>query len=426
MKSWIKPIIICLVLLALCGGAAVPLADYLRKRGQPEWRLETVEKGQIVSVVNSTGTIQPILSVSVGSFVSGPIEDVFAEFNQRVKAGDKLASIDTRLFDANVARDRAQLATRRAEVDRVSALLLQAQRDESRAIALRERNIDFISDTEMDQFHYSRLSLEAQLVVAEKSVEQAEASLKNSEANLDYTEIESPVDGIVIDRKVDKGQTVASTFQTPELFIVALDLDKRVHVFATVDEADIGLIREAKENDRPVTFIVDAYPDELFEGRIQEIRFSSTTTQNVVTYPVIVEAPNTELKLLPGMTATISFEIEQINDAIKIPNSALRFYPERKYVHPDDHDILDGAEEDEDDDQATTSESMMSTTDRAEARRERDRRHVWIVGEDGKLRAVEVIIGASDYQFTELVEGDIKPGQELVSGIKPKKSGFGG
>ena len=149
-----------------------------------------------------------------------------------------------------------------------------------------------------------------------------------SEANLDYTEIRSPVDGIVIDRKIDPGQTVAATFQTPELFIVAPDMRKEMHVFASVDEADIGLIRDAQESGQPVRFTVDAYPDDLFEGKIFQIRKSSTTTQNVVTYPVVVSAPNPDLKLLPGMTASISFQVARdATNVLRIPNAALRFYP---------------------------------------------------------------------------------------------------
>src|SRR5262249_52037125 len=149
-----------------------------------------------------------------------------------------------------------------------------------------------------------------------------------SQAQLRYTNIKAPVDGIIINRKIDPGQTLAAQFQAPELFVVAPDMRTKMYVHASVDEADIGLIHEAQRKDLPVTFTVDAYPDDLFEGMIEEIRLSSTTTQNVVTYPVIVAAPNPDLKLLPGMTASISFEVNRRADIIKIPNSALRYFPQ--------------------------------------------------------------------------------------------------
>jgi HlyD family secretion protein len=178
--------------------------------------------------------------------------------------------------------------------------------------------------------------------VAEASVAQASASLDNSLLNLEYTEIVSPVDGVVIDRKIDPGQTLAAQFQTPELFIIAPDLRKKMHVHASVDEADIGLIKRAQATKLPVSFTVDAYPDELFTGEIEEIRLSSTTTQNVVTYPVIVAAPNPELKLLPGMTASLSFEVDRRPKVTKVPNAALRYFPETRHVREEDRPLLEG------------------------------------------------------------------------------------
>src|SRR5262249_9785001 len=217
MKFPIKTAVALVVLGAASTAAYPSLQAYWKKRSQPVYREAGGTRGPLVRVVNATGTVQPVLSVSVGSFVSGPIEGLFVDFNDVVKKGDLLAKIDPRLYEANVARDRAVLATRKAEVERAKAQLQQARNDEARARVLRAENKGFLSDTEMDQFMFNRISLEAQLVVAEANVEQADANLKNSDANLEYTEIRSPVDGIIINRKIDQGQTLAAQFQTPEL-----------------------------------------------------------------------------------------------------------------------------------------------------------------------------------------------------------------
>ena len=285
-------------------------------------------------------------------------------------------------------------------------------------MALREENEDYISDTELDQYKFSQASLEASVSVAEASVTRSDASLARSRQNLGYTKITAPDDGIIIDRKIDPGQTLTAQFQTPEMFILAPRMREKMHVFASVDEADIGLVNQAKDHDQPVHFTVDAYPNELFEGVIEQIRMSSTMTQNVVTYPVVVAADNPDLKLLPGMTASISFQVDEKNDVIKIPNAALRFYPDPQYVRPEDKKILEGAavntSEDDGDDN-----SMLSAMEKAEAQKKRHRRHVWVT-EGELLRAIEVVTGLSDNKASVLVEGDIKEGTKLVTGIKPK------
>lgn len=419
-----------LIVLAVIGGVGYavswPVSRFLAERNKIVWRTAKVEEGAIVAVVNSTGTIKPKLQVTVGSFVSGPITELHCEFNQEVKKGDLLAKIDPRIYEANVARDSASLANRKADIPRVQAQLQQAINDEKRAIALREEDKTFIAQAEMDKFMFTRLSLEAQLKVAELGVDQAEATLDLSELNLGYTEITSPVDGIVIDRKIDPGQTLAASFQTPELFIIAPDMRQEMHVHASVDEADIGKIHMAQEKKYPVTFVVDAY-DDLFVGHVQEIRLSSTTLQNVVTYPVIVGAPNPELKLLPGMTATISFQVDERQNVRKIPNAALRFYPDVWNVRVEDQPILEGmasnqpksGESFEGDSSSTITQSAV---DQAELRKKRGFRHVWVA--DGqKLRAIPVTTGLSDGKFTEIVEGDIPKGMELVTGIQPRFPG---
>ena len=415
-----------LVFAALAGiGTAIyfPAASYLRERNKPKYRLEEVAQGDLTLFVNATGTVKPVLRVTIGAVVSGPIEELCVDFNDRIEKDQLLARIDARLFKSVVLRDEALLETRLAEVKRAEARLQQAENAEKRAQALVEKSPNLISDTEVDETRFSRLAAAADLSVAQTAVEQAQANLDNSKANLQYTEIRSPVDGIVIDRKVDEGQTVAAQFQTPELFVVAPEMDKRMHIYASVDEADIGYIRKAQKEDRPIKFTVDAYPDEIFDqGHIKEVRLSSSELQNVVTYPVIVETPNEGMKLLPGMTANLSFQIDYLPDVTKIPNAALRFYPpNRNRVHPDDRDILDGIEL-VNESRQQSSQTSQSASELAELAKNRSRHHVWIL-EGDFLRAKLVTTGISDNRYTELVSGDLKAGDKLVVGEKRKGAG---
>jgi HlyD family secretion protein len=414
-------LVVSLVVVGGLGSAAYrPAMNYWSTRNRTPWRTVKVEQGPIVAVVNSTGTVKPRVEVTVGSFISGPILELYCEFNQEVKKGDLMAKIDPRLYLASVAHDRATLAMEEADVKRVQAQLQQAVNDEKRANSLRERGQSIITQADLDKYTFSRMSLEAQLKISEATVDQAKASLDTSLANLHFTEIRSPVDGIVTNRKIELGQTVAAQFQTPELFIVAPDMRKEMHVNASVDEADIGLIKQAQKKNYHVTFTVDAYPDKAFTGSILEIRLNSTTEQNVVTYPVVVSVANPNLELLPGMTASLSFQVDQRADVVKVPNAALRFYPTAKQVRPEDLPILEGRAEMNSDADKDSQPSMqaVSVTERNRLRKEREKRHVWIVDGD-RLRAVPVGTGMTDGQFTELTEGHLKPGDEVVTGIKP-------
>lgn len=414
MRRLLKWLVVLGVLAAAAVGtvAVDPAFSWVRWRLKPTFRTVAVSRGRVETVVNSTGTLKPVRAVSVGAFVSGPIAEISVDFNSMVKKGDMLARIDPRLYVAAVERDKALLQTQKAELARIEALLQQSKNNEARARKLLKVNPEYLSDVEMDQFYYTRLSQEAQRNLALASISQAEATLRNSETNREYTEIRSPVDGIVIERKVDPGQTVAASFQTPELFVVAPEMDKHMHVFASVDEADIGMIRGAQERNELVRFTVDAYPEELFEGRIYQIRKSSTITQNVVTYPVIIEAANPELKLLPGMTASLSFLIEAKDDILRVPVVALRFFPLPAQVHPDDRRYLEG-----DTGPGRDPSARMSAREKALAARNRQRRLVWV--QEGEfLRAVPVVLGLSDNQNAELLEGDLSEGQPLVTAVE--------
>ncbi len=419
MKFLLK-LAVVVAILAAGGYFAYPHAmAYMKARNKVHFRSVEIETGEIISVVNSTGDAQPVLRVDVGSFVSGPIIELHVDFNSEVKKDQLMAKVDPRIYKSTVAREQASLATRKAEITRVEALLRQATNEEKRANQLREKHPDFISDTELDQIVANLESLEAQLVVARASVDQAKASLENAETNLAYTDIKSPVDGLVIDRLIDPGQTLAAQFQTPKLFVVAPDMREKMYVYASVDEADIGLIRDAQDSNAVVEFTVDAYPDDLFEGKIAQIRLNPVTLQNVVTYPVVVEAPNPELKLLPGMTATISFQVEKQESTIKVPNSALRFFPKKEHVRSEDHELLEGGIDDEEEEEEEDELEQRSAAEKAKAKRERNKRHVWVV--DGELlKAIEVETGISDSRFSELVSGELKKGMELVSGTTKK------
>jgi Multidrug resistance efflux pump len=446
-----RTLVVILIVIAVLIGAGIvgyqPAMDAWQKHNMPKWRFAEVTEGEIVRVVNSTGTIKPVRQISVGAFVSGPIDTAvnLAEFNQEVQEGDILAQIDPRIYNATLAQNQATLASRIADKDRIIALLHQATNDARRASELQGTDKRFIAQAEVDRVRYGKESLEAQLKAADAAIEQAEAARDLAQTQVDYTTIKAPKSGIIIDRKIEPGQTLAAQFQTPEMFIIAVGLAEHVYIHGSVDEADIGLIKVAHEKGLPVTFTVDAY-DKLFEGRIAETRLGSTTTQNVVTYPVVVEAPNEKiydddpakhpmatqlapgqvkkpldvnLKLLPGMTANLSFEVDRRTNVKKIPNAALRFFPQPQHVRKEDKALLEGKIEEQRPASAANEvqETGLSAAERAEARRKRNLRHVWVV--DGyKLKAIEVIVGLADSRFTELVSGDLKLGDKLVTGIE--------
>jgi HlyD family secretion protein len=410
------------------GGAAVsvPLRSWWQQRLAPHYLTAPVSRGRVETAVNSTGTVKAVRSVTVGAFASGPIAEIHADFNSVVKKGMLLAHIDPKLAKAALDRDQAALdrdlaalRTQKAERDRLKALLQQARNNEDRARKLTAINKDYLSETDMDQYHFTRVTSEAQVDLAEANVAQGEANvalsranLANSQANLDYTNIFSPVDGIVIERKVDRGQTVAASFQTPELFVIAEEMDKHMHVFASVDEADIGMIRAAEQGKHEVKFTVDAYPGDLFTGSIYQVRNNSTTTQNVVTYPVVIDAPNPDMKLKPGMTASLSFQIQAKEDVLRVPAAALRFVPPAARVRPEDRHYLEAAPNG-----AGEGKGNRTASQKVELSRSRQRRVVWV--QDGELlRAVPVTLGLIEHQFAELLDGDVAEGQAVVTGTE--------
>lgn len=430
MSFLIKLAVFILVIVGLGWAAYEPTTAYLRERNKPKWETAKVIRGDATRIINSTGKIEPVLKVAIGAFVSGPIVELHVDFNDEVTEGELLAKVDPLLYQAAVDRDEASLTAREAEVGRATAQWELAKYNLDRGEELLKKDKRYVADREMDGLRADCKVQFANLKVAEASVRQATAQLNNSKTNLDYCNIRSPVNGVILARKIDPGQTLASQFQTPELFVVAPDLRKKLHVFATVDESDIGLIRKAFEEQLPVTFTVSAYPDEVFKGVIEQIRYEATELQNVITYPVVVATENPDLKLLPSMTAQLSFEVSSVKDVLRIPNAALRYYPENiAWVREEDRKLLDGSQwnRDADNEANSTVEAEADENAAAEAEPEAgaitpkakgaNRRHVWVIKND-QLHAIEVKIGFSDSRFTVVESGEVTEDLELVTGVK--------
>ena len=307
------------MLLAGAGGAwwyyAAPEAEF-----RPEVRTATVTRGDIVESVSATGALEAVTTVQVGSQVSGIIQELRADYNSIVREGDVIMRLDPSLFETQIEQARANLLRAEADVERLRVALDDARTQHTRAQQLAAR--DLISRTELETAEVNVRSARAQLRSADAQVTQARAALNQNEVNLEHTVIRAPIDGIVISRLVDVGQTVAASLQAPELFVIAADLTK-MRVIANVDEADVGRIRPRQH----VSFVVDAYPDETFGGEVSQIRLEPVVQQNVVTYATVIDAPNPDLKLKPGMTATATIEIARRDDVVRIPSAALRFRP---------------------------------------------------------------------------------------------------
>jgi HlyD family secretion protein len=313
-----KKVLVILVVVAAFGAAGV--IAFRSKENGPKYRTEKVVRGDITAVVSATGIVNPVRTVLVGTQVSGVVKALFADFNSTVRAGQLVAQIDPATFEAQREQARANVQSARANLEKAEA----SHADMSR-IAARVRDLHakkFAAQGELDTAETNLASAKAAVSAARAAVAQAEAAERVAETNLRYTRIVSPVDGTVIARNVDVGQTVAASFQTPTLFSIAEDLAK-MQIDTNVAEADIGRVREGQE----VEFRVDAYPDVTFSGVVFQVRNAPITVQNVVTYDVVVNVDNTDLRLKPGMTANVSIVVERKQGVLKVPNSALRFSP---------------------------------------------------------------------------------------------------
>jgi HlyD family secretion protein len=310
------------ILLAAAAVAVVAVVLAFRSHDREvKYAAVPADRGDIMDVVGATGTVQAVQTVQVGSQVSGTIESLSADFNTVVRKGRVIARLDPSLFQARVGQAQANLISARATVDRSKAAVDDARSKLDRAKLLFAEQLLPQSDLDTAQTTYDQAV--AQLKASQAAVSQAQASVNQAQVDLEHTIIAAPIDGVVVARNVDVGQTVAASFTAPVLFTIANDL-KHMEVNASVDEADIGRVRSGQE----VTFRVDAYPDRTFHGRVGQVRLQPTTVQNVVTYNTIITVDNDDGRLLPGMTATVSVIVRKSENALRIPAAALRFRPE--------------------------------------------------------------------------------------------------
>jgi HlyD family secretion protein len=364
------------------------------------WKTEQVTRGPITEVVNATGDVEAIITVSVGSQVSGTVLRRYVDFNSIVKKGQLLVELDPRLFRATVARATAALASAVASVEKAQAALHDSERQENRVLELLKQKL--VSQAEVETAISTREQNAAALSGARAAVLQAQADRETALANLAYARIESPIDGIIVLRSVDEGQTVAAAFQAPTLFTIANDLTK-MQILANIDEADVGKVHEGEVT----LFTVDAYPGEEFHGTIHEVRQAPTTIQNVVTYAAVIDAPNPERKLRQGMTAAVQVTTNRHADALRVSNAALRFKPPDAPPQPE----LGQA-------RAAPAPPASGRAPGApgDSKKKGQGRvgRVWKLVE-GKLVPVDVRTGISDGQQSEVV-GELQEGDELVVG----------
>jgi len=287
----------------------------------PEYQTIVAERGNVISKVSTSGSLQAVVTVDVGSQVSGRIQELFADFNSPVKKGQKIAKIDPSLFAASVVQAEANVMAARANVSRLTITAEDSERQAKRASEVYAQRL--ISETERDNAVATARSARAAVDQAQAQLAQARAQLEQAQTNLRYTDILSPTDGVVISRAVNVGQTVAASLSAPVIFTIAQDL-RKMEVHTNVAESDIGRLKPGMR----VTFTVDAYPGEPFRGSIRDIRNAPQVVQNVVTYDAVIDVANDDLKLKPGMTATVSIVTDRRRDVIAVPNTALRFRPE--------------------------------------------------------------------------------------------------
>ncbi|MEK7819393.1 MAG: efflux RND transporter periplasmic adaptor subunit [Bacteroidota bacterium] len=396
-----KKIVVSTLILALIGG--LTYWYFIREEKKPiNYRFEQITRGDIKVLVTATGSLSAVQTVQVGTQVSGTILKLFTDFNDKVKTGQIVAQIDPTFLEAQVRDAQANL-------QRTSAQLNEAKRNFRRVKTLLEKKLAPQSD-------YDKALAEFETSDALKK--QSEAQLERTNINLRYATIRSPIDGVVISRQVDVGQTVAASFASPTLFTIANDLTK-MQVQASVDEADIGKVQVGQS----VTFTVDSYPEQEFIGTVKQVRLSPSVVQNVVTYTVIIDVPNEELKLMPGMTATVSILIEEQKNVLKVPTLALRFQPSQDETEIDSNVVL------------KNKDSLKSKNKNLIAKNNIDsisietlvpikkikNSKIWILNSNNKLVSIQIKTGLVDGTFTEIFNGTIKEGDEVVVGVVQDK-----
>ncbi|MFA6062067.1 MAG: efflux RND transporter periplasmic adaptor subunit [Gallionella sp.] len=375
MKNILRSKIILLLITAL-----IILTGYFAYRHynqvpiEQQYRLQTVEKGDLNQTVSANGTINPVTLVNVGTQVSGTVKKLYVDYNHVVEKGQVLLELDNALLSAQLKQDLASVQNITASLELMTA-------NEARTRSL--YNQEYASRLELDTAVQAKKSAQAQLDLTHATVEK-------DRANLAYTVIRSPVSGVVVDRSVDVGQTVAASLQTPTLFKIAQDLSK-MQIDANFAEADIGSIRAGQ----PVKFTVDAYPNRNFQGVVRLVRLNPTNQQNVITYDVIINVSNPEQILMPGMTAYVSLNVAERKDVLIVPNAALRFKPADAKKQQNNRDVTKKRSE---------SEKPGRFTGR-----------VYVL-KSGQLQPVTVKLGITDNRNTEIVSGDLQAGDQLVTG----------
>ena len=404
-----------LVLAIALIAAAFGLYRHFTANGkQTVYKFTKVEQGPLTAAVAAAGTLNPVSTVQVGSQISGQIREILVDFNSPVKAGQLVARIDpdtyqykVRQAEADLEAMRSAVNVQRAQVYQAQINLAEARRDHERKVMLVEKNFISAADrdkarTTLDAARAQLQLTEAQVQNSESVVRQREAQLAQARVDLARTEIRSPVDGVVVKRSVEPGQTVAASLQAPELFIIARDLSD-MQVETSIDEADVGRVAVGQR----VNFTVDAFPQRRFEGEVRQVRKAATVVSNVVTYTVIVTAANGDLTLLPGMTANVRIVTARKDHVLKVANAALRFKPES--------------------DKDAAKVSPGGTPPGGPGRRGKPPGQVWVLDEAGKPKALPVETGITDGTATELVAGDVREGMEVVVGATaPAKSATSG
>jgi HlyD family secretion protein len=399
--------IVLSVIVALLGAAAF-LAFRSRGNGAPKYRTAKVDRGDVTQTVTSTGVLSAVTTVKVGSQVSGIIATLHADFNKEVKKGALLAELDPTPFQARVAQSQATLDKAKVEVRNTEIGL-------RRQAALKEQGLSPQADFDQAQANYDS---------ARASVAQAEAGLSQARTDLNNSRIHAPIDGVVVDRQYDVGQTVAASFQAPTLFTIAQDLTK-MQVSADVSESDIGSVKVGQS----VRFTVDAFPDRVFRGTISQIRLNATVTQNVVTYPVIIEVPNPDLNLRPTMTANVSIDVATAQGSLRIPNAALRFRPENAATasvpSTEERAARAGSEKG-----SPGMARQFGNTAGPGGGSGRPRRGQTVYKLPttglGEPKAVEVRAGITDGRFTQIMDGALKESDTVIIGLATAKADVSG
>ena len=385
-----KIALIAVLVAAACG----------RKQAAP-YRTDPVTRGPVSEVVNATGDVSAIVTVNVGSQVSGIIDKLNVDFNSKVKKDQLLATLDPRLFQAQLEKAAASLASANANVEKAQAAYADSVRIANRQQELRQQGL--ISQADLDTALATRDQNAAGLSAAKATVLQAKADRDMAATNLAFTRITSPIDGIVVSRSVDVGQTVAAAFQAPTLFLIANDLTK-MQILANIDEADVGKVREGLE----AKFTVDAYPGETFTGVIRDVRQAPNTIQNVVTYPAVIDAPNPDRKLRQGMTASVNVTSARKDDSLRVSNAALRWKPDESAA-PETAQRPGGTP------QARTASAAARGAREGSAQQAPGRAGRVYKLENGKPVPVNIRVGLSDGQRTEVIEG-LSEGDRVIVG----------